>query len=114
MTLVCYHGEIPYKINQDRADEILEVMTNLEHRMIINCIKNESKSVFQISEDTGITKSTIYRRIRELNKKKLLILSGEINSHKRKVVKYKSKICKIMVILDKDMMDVTIFSNLKN
>ena len=71
MALVCYHGDTPYKINQDRANEILGVMINPEHRTIMNCIKDESKSVSQISDETGLTKSTTYRRLHELNKKNI-------------------------------------------
>jgi len=72
MALVCYHGETPYKINQDRADVILKTMLDHDRRKIISCIKNESKTVIQISQETGLSISSVYRKIRELDEKKLL------------------------------------------
>ncbi len=113
MALVCYHGEIPHKINQDKANTILKTVLDLNRRKIIFCIKNESKTIMQISEETGLSISSVYRRIRDLEKKKLLILSGNINLHRGKEFRYKSKIRKVVVVFDKDVTDVKIYSNLR-
>ncbi len=111
MALVCYHGETPRKINQDRADVILKAILDKERRKVIFCIKNESKTIRQISKDTGLSISSVYRRIHDLEKKKLIILSGSINLDRREF-RYKSKIRKVVVVFDKDVTDVKIYSNL--
>ncbi len=113
MALVCYHGEIPYKINQDRVDVILKTMLDQDRRKIISCIKNESKTVIQISKETGLSISSVYRKIRELDEKKLLFLSGDINLHRKKEFRYKSKIRKVVVVFEKDVTDVKVYSNLR-
>ncbi len=113
MALVCYHGQTPYKINQDRVDVILKTMLNQDRRKIISCIKNESKTVIQISKETGLSISSVYRKIRELDEKKLLFLSGDINLHRKREFRYKSKIRKVVVVFDKDVTDVKVYSNLR-
>jgi len=114
MALVCYHGEIPHKINQDRANIILKTILDLDRRKVIFCIKNESMTVSQISKKTGFSISSVYRKIRELDEKKLLILSGDINLHRKKEFRYKSKIRKVVVVFDKDVTDVKVYSNLRD
>ncbi len=113
MALVCYHGKTPYKINQDRVDVILKTMLDQDRRKIISCIKNESKTVIQISKETGLSISSVYRKIRELDEKKLLFLSGDINLHRKKEFRYKSKIRKVVVVFEKDVTDVKVYSNLR-
>ena len=113
MALICYHGKIPRKINQDRANIILETILHLDRRKVIFCIKNESKSIIQISEETGLSISSVYRMIRKLDEKKLLFLSGNINLHRKREFRYKSKIRKVVVVFDKDVTDVKVYSNLR-
>jgi len=113
MALVCYHGETPHKINQDRADVILKTIFDKERRNVIFCIGNESKTTSQISKETGLSISSVYRRIRDLDEKKLLFLSGKIKHNGRSKIGYKSKIRKVVVVFDKDVTDVKIYSNLR-
>lgn len=114
MALVCFHREVPYSINQEKADAIFKVMLDPIRRKIMYCIKNKSKTVIQISEDTGLPISNVYRKIRELDEKKLLILSGAINEYGKREFQYKSKIRKVIVTFDECVMDVKIYSNLKD
>ena len=88
-------------MNQDRVDVILKTMLDQDRRKIISCIKNESKTVIQISKETGLSISSVYRKIRELDEKKLLFLSGDINLHRKKEFRYKSKIRKVVVVFEK-------------
>ena len=113
MTLVCYHGSTPYNINQERADLILKIISDPDRRKIISCIKNESKTVIQISKETGLSISSVYRKIRDLDEKKLLFLSGDINLHRKREFRYKSKIRKVVVVFDQNVMDVKVYSNLR-
>ena len=114
MALVCYHGEIPHKINQDRANIILKTILDPVLRKVIFCIKDESKPVSQISNETGLSISSVYRRIRDLDKKKLLFLSGIIRLQGQREFRYKSRIRKVVVVFDKDVTDVKVYSNLRD
>lgn len=114
MSLICYHGETPHKINHERANEIFKVMLDPINRKILVGIKNDSKTVLQISKDTALTMSMTYRRLDKLNEKKLLIISGDINSQRKKAIKYKSKIRKVVTTYHDNITDVKIYSNLRD
>ena len=114
MALVCYHGENPHIINQERADTILQIISDPERRKIINTIKYKSKSAMQISKETNLPLSSVYRRIHELTAKNILITSGAINEQNKKEILYKSKIHKVQATFDNEVMDVKIFTNLRD
>ena len=114
MALVCYHGENHYPINQEKADLVLNTISDRERRKIINSIRDDFKTAHQISEETGLPKSTIYRKIRELEENKLLIISGRIGTHGKRESTYKSKIRKVIMTFDDDVLDVKIYTNLRN
>lgn len=69
----------------------IKFMTDSSYLKIILCIYNEPKTVKQISQEIGLTLSLTYRKIRELNKRHLLILSGDINSLNKREFRYRSK-----------------------
>lgn len=114
MSVICYYGETPYRINQERGNEILEVMLDDINRKIIICIKDESKTALQVSTETGLSSSMTYRRLQKLKEKKLLILSGEISTDKKKRLKHKSKIHKVVTSFDGNVTDIKIYSNMRN
>ncbi len=113
MDLAFYHDETSYKIDQKKADVILRIILDQENRMIINCIKDESKTISQIVNNTGISTSTVYRKIHNLNEKKLLILSGDINIQGKREFKYQSKIRKVVTVFEEGIIDVKVYANLK-
>lgn len=114
MSVICYHGETQHRINQDRGNEIFEVMLDDVNRKIITCIKDEPKTALQVSTETGLSSSMTYRRLRELKEKNLLILSGEISTDKKKRFRHKSKIRKVVTSFDGNVTDIQIYLNLKN
>ncbi|WP_316505331.1 ArsR family transcriptional regulator [Nitrosopumilus sp.] len=114
MALVCYHGENPHIINQERADIILNAISDPERRKIIASIKNEFKKVSQISEETHLSTSTTYRKIHELNEKNLLISSSKISANGKREFTYKSKIQKVIMTFEYDALDVRIYTNLRD
>ena len=69
MALVCYHGENPHIINQERADIILGAIADPSRRKIIVCVKDEFKTAQQISRETSLPITTIYRKYMNLMKK---------------------------------------------
>jgi DNA-binding transcriptional ArsR family regulator len=114
MSLTYYHKETPQRIDSDRTNEILKVMIDPISRKILVDIKDNSKTILQISKDLELTISKTYRTLNKLNKKKLLIVTGEINSRHKKTSKYKSKIRKIIRTYDDIVTDVKIYSNLRD
>lgn len=83
MMLICYHGENPYIINQQRADLIIGVMADPRLRSILNCIKDEFKNVKQISSELKLSVSTTYRYIHELDRKMSLFYPVKFNLVKK-------------------------------
>ena len=114
MALVCFHGENPHVINQERADIILQALSEPERRKIIGTIKNDFKTPVQIARDTDIPITTVYRRLRELDEKNVLITSGRINQSKKKELLYKSKVRKVVATYDGGSIDVKIYTNLRD
>lgn len=114
MALVCYHGENPHIINQQRADVILRVLSEPERRKIINTIKDDFKTAIQIAQETEIPVASVYRRIHELNEKNILITTAKINSQKKREMRYKSKVRKVIAKFDEGTVDVKIYTNLRD
>ena len=114
MSVICYRGEIPHRINLERGNEILKVMLDQVNRKIITCIKDEPKTALQISIETGLSSSMIYRRLHRLKERNLLILSGEFTADNKKRVKHKSKIRKVVTSFDGNITNIEIYFNLKN
>ena len=114
MALVCYHGDNPHVINQERADVILQAVSEPERRKIIDTIKDDFKTAIQISKSTQIPLTIVYRRLHELNEKNILLTSGRINSLKKKETLYKSKVRKVVATYDNGTVDVKIFTNLRD
>lgn len=113
MPLVCYHGENPHMINQERADMIVGLMADPSLRSIINCIKDEFKNVKQISKELQLPLTTTYRHVHELDEKNVLILSSKIRLGK-KTFAFKSKIRKVVSTFDGQTTDVRIYTNLRD
>jgi predicted transcriptional regulator len=114
MSAIYYRGEISHRINLERGNKILEVMLDQVNRKIILCIKDEPKTALQVSVETGLSSSMTYRRLQGLKKKNLLIISGEIATNKKKRFKHKSKIRKVVISFDGNVMDIKIYSNMEN
>ena len=114
MTLVCYHGKNPHTIDQTRADIILNAISDPERRKIITSIKNQFKTVNEISEKTELSTSTVYRKIKELNEKNLLIPFSQILKNGKREFSYKSKIQRVEMNFEYDTLDVKIYTNLRD
>ena len=114
MALVCYHGENPHRINQERADMVLAAISDTNSRKIISSIKDEFKKVNQIARETNLPTSTVYRKVQDLHGKKLLIMSGEISKYGKKEFTYKSKIQRVIMEFENNNLDIKIYTNLRD
>jgi len=81
------------KIEEDsRKDAILEVMADKYCRAILENTMEKPKSAMEISAETKIPISTVYRRLQTLHDNKLLGISGSISDDGKKYFLYKSKV----------------------
>jgi predicted DNA-binding ArsR family transcriptional regulator len=78
--------------NDDQKNGLLNVLADDYSRQIINQIVEEKKSAVQISQQTGIPPSTVYRKIMIMSNLKLLKTSGIISQEGKKIFLYQSKI----------------------
>lgn len=101
-----------FKIDEaERKDNLLEVVSDRYCRSIIESTINTPKSAQEISIETKIPISTVYRRIQTLHDNKLLHTSGMISHDGKKFFLYKSKIKGIQTIYDNGTIEVELILN---
>ncbi len=101
-----------FKIEEDiTKDAILSVVSDKYCRSIIKTILTVPKSALEISTETQIPISTVYRRIQTLHDNKLLQTSGMLNEDGKKFFLYKSKIKEIRSQFNNGQMNVELIFN---
>ena len=78
--------------DDSRKDAILEVVSDKYCRAILETTMERPKSAMEISAETKIPISTVYRRLQTLHDNKLLGISGSISDDGKKYFLYKSKV----------------------
>lgn len=82
-----------FKIEEtERKDSLLEILSDKYCRLILESIMYTPKSVIEITLETKIPMSTVYRRIQNLHDNKLVATSGMITDEGKRLFMYKSKI----------------------
>jgi len=76
----------------EKKDSLLEVISDKYCRTILESTMYKPKSVMEITAETKIPISTVYRRIQTLFDNKLLRTSGTITNDGKRLFLYKSKI----------------------
>jgi predicted transcriptional regulator len=76
----------------EKKDSLLEVISDKYCRTILESTMYKPKSVMEITAETKIPISTVYRRIQTLFDNKLLRTSGTITDDGKRLFLYKSKI----------------------
>jgi len=100
------------KIEDDsRKDAILEVMSDKYCRAILENSMEKPKSAMEISAETKIPISTVYRRLQTLHDNKLLGISGSISEDGKKYFLYKSRIKAISSSFDGNKIEVEVVPN---
>ena len=95
----------------ERKDSLLEVVSDKYCRSIIESTIHKPKSAQEISVETKIPISTVYRRIQMLHDNKLLQTSGMISHDGKKFFLYKSKIKGIQSSYDNGTVEVELILN---
>ncbi len=97
--------------DEQQKKNILEVTSDEYSTKILSVTMKEYKSVNEISAETKIPISTIYRRIRMLEHVKLMMISGIIDENGKKIFLYKSKIKTISTFFNGDFVEIKVVSN---
>ena len=101
------------KIEDDsRKDAILEVMSDKYCRAILEIAMEKPKSAMEISAETKIPISTVYRRLQTLHDNKLLGISGSISDDGKKYFLYKSKVKAIATSFHGGVVEIEVEPNL--
>lgn len=93
----------------DETDRILTCISDKYCRYILSHTRDKPKSAFTIALETKIPISTVYRRIQELIKLKLLHVSGEITLDGKKIFYYHNTIQQIDCFFSDNETSVKIF-----
>ncbi|HET8719894.1 MAG TPA: ArsR family transcriptional regulator [Candidatus Nitrosotenuis sp.] len=99
------------KIEDERKDVLLGIISDKYCRSIIEATITGPKSAIEISTETKIPISTVYRRLQTLFDSKLLGISGSITAEGKKHFLYKSKIKAITTKFNGNNIDVEVIPN---
>lgn len=100
------------KIEDDsRKDAVLEIMADRYCRSILENTMEKPKSAMEISSETKIPISTVYRRLQTLHDNKLLGISGSISQDGKKYFLYKSRVKAISTSFNNGSVEVEIVPN---
>jgi len=86
--------------DEKRKQVILEMLADKYSKQILQTIMDKPKSVMDITSETRIPVSTVYRRIQLLQDNKIVSISGTISDCGKKYFLYKSKIRAVSVTCD--------------
>ncbi len=95
----------------EKKDSILEILSDKYCRKILEAIMYKRKSAIEITAETRIPISTVYRRIQMLHDNKLLFTSGSISDEGKKFFLYKSKVKGIQSNFNNGQVEVELILN---
>ena len=98
--------------NEEQKQAILQVLADKYCKLFLQSTMYTPKSAIEISSETGIPISTVYRRIQLLCDNKLLSISGTISECGKKYFLYKSKIKSISLLCDCSSVQIEIVPNI--
>ncbi|MEX0861371.1 winged helix-turn-helix domain-containing protein [Nitrosopumilus sp.] len=82
-----------FKVEEtEKKDSILEILSDKYCRAILESIMYTPKSAIEITAETQIPMSTVYRRMQSLHDNKLVVTSGMITDEGKRLFMYKSKV----------------------
>jgi len=98
--------------DDSRKDAILEVVSDKYCRAILETTMERPKSAMEISAETKIPISTVYRRLQTLHDNKLLRISGSISDDGKKYFLYKSKVKAIATSFNGSNVEIEVVPNI--
>ena len=101
-----------FKIEKiEQQDSILEILSDKYCRAILESIMYTPKSAIEITAETKIPMSTVYRRIQSLHDNKLVATSGMITDEGKRLFMYKSKVKGIQSSFNDGKIEVELILN---
>lgn len=94
--------------NKLNNEELLQVIADQYARSILNATKERAKSAMEISQETKIPISTVYRRLQELHDLRFLSTTGSISQEGKKMFLYNNKIKEVNVSFSPQARDIEI------
>lgn len=95
----------------EKKDAILDVMADKYCRGILENTMDKPKSAMEISAETKIPISTVYRRLQTLHDNKLLGISGSISDDGKKYFLYRSKVKAISTSFNGNYVEIQVVPN---
>src|SRR5574339_908977 len=96
-------------IDQDEQKQnALEVFSDNYTRVILTAMMENPKSALQISDETKIPLTTVYRKLHHLLEDNLIRISGQIAENGKKNFLYKSKLKSFHVTFTKDRFTILV------
>jgi len=100
--------------DEKRKQVILEMLADKYSKQILQTIMDKPKSVTDITSETRIPVSTVYRRIQLLHDNKIVSISGTISDDGKKYFLYKSKIRSVSITHDCHFTKIEIIPNISD
>jgi len=96
-------------IDQDeKKQKALEMFSDNYTRVILSAMIESPKSALQITEETKIPLTTVYRKLHNMLEENLIKISGQIAENGKKNFLYKSKLKSFHVTFTKDRFAVLV------
>src|SRR3990172_910824 len=100
------------KIDEDeRKDAILQIISDKYCRAILETTMDKPKSAMEISAESKIPISTVYRRLQSLHDNKLLGISGSISDDGKKYFLYRSRVKAISSSFKRGFVEIEVVPN---
>jgi predicted AAA+ superfamily ATPase len=94
-----------------QKNDLLNILADNYSRNILYRIIETPKSGVQLSNETGIPGSTVYRKISRMADLKLLKITGIISPEGKKIFLYQSKIKSVYTKFESGFIDMEIIPN---
>lgn len=100
------------RIDEDeQKDAILQIISDKYCRAILETTMDKPKSAMEISAESKIPISTVYRRLQSLHDNKLLGISGSISEDGKKYFLYRSRVKAISSLFKGGFVEIEVVPN---
>jgi len=98
--------------DEQRKEAILNIISDKYCRQILNSTMDRPKSAMELSSESKIPISTVYRRIQTLHDNKLVGVTGLISAEGKKYFLYKSKVKAITSSCNGNEIEIQVVPNI--
>lgn len=95
----------------EKKQKALEIFSDNYTRVILSTLMEKPKTASEVSDETKIPSTTVYRKIGSLLDNNLVRISGQISENGKKNFLYKSKIRSFHITFTKDKFTILANTN---